>query len=42
MDLEIPNCSSFVLENIATENNGALLNILTCFYLQYAHFNNIG
>lgn len=31
--------SSFVFENVATENDGAFLDILTCFYLQYAHSN---
>ena len=31
--------SSFVFENIATKNDGAFLDILTCFYFQYAHSN---
>lgn len=31
--------SSFMFENIATENYGAFLDILTCFYFQYAHSN---
>lgn len=31
--------SSFMFEYIASENYGTLLDILTCFYFQYAHSN---